>query len=295
MKSVYKRLSLFAALTLLLCTLPIHAGAQELTLGWEQAAPVTPGQELSLVLSLPGTDIAGGFIQVSYDATLFTPIAVSLAQNIDILELTWAQKNGYINILLDAAHNVSISGELLILHFALAEEIQPGTYDFVCSVPDVASFYSLADHGSALPLAVTGCVATVAVTDPPLPPSPVRYLACQEASPADGTFSVRLCAAAENSDALVHYGFLLSITDAQGDRELTVRGSALTDQISGGGNLYTADELGIDAMYTAMLTLAAEGEARITVTPYATVGDQTLYGGTYTIVYCDSCYITTNC
>lgn len=293
MKNYEKFLCLVLSLSLSLFVFPIGLGAQSPSLDWEQTESPTPGGTATLVLRLPLSEIAGGFISVDYDPALMTLDTVTLADGLEDLTLSYAGNDGKLNILLDAVQNVQIADALLALSFTTAEEIAPGTYPITFSVPDAASFYALAEDGTAIPLAMGGCVANVTVTDPPLPFAPVHYLACQDAEVRDGTFSVRICAATDTPDALSHYGFICLITDAEGTRELTFAGSEMTDAIDGGGQTYTAAQLGYAAIYSAALTLNAASEVRIAVTPYAKMGDQTLYGGTYTVIYRDSCYIKT--
>ena len=288
-----KILCLIITLSLSLIALPLSIGAESPALGWEQTDTVTPGESVTIHLSLQDTAIAGGFISVDYDSALMTLDTVTLVDGLEDLTLTYAGNDGKLNILLDAVQNVQIADALLSLSFITDEEIAPGTYPITFSVPDAASFYALAEDGTALPLDVGGCVANVTVTDPPLPPAPVHYLACQETEASDDTFSVRICAATDTPDALSHYGFICLITDAEGTRELTLDGSDMTDAIDGGGQTYTAAQLGYAVLYTAELTLDAVGEVHVAVTPYAKVGDHILYGGTYTVVYCDGCYIKT--
>ena len=293
MKYFGKILCLIIALSLSLCALPPSVGAESPALGWEQADTVVPGESVTLVLSLPETEIAGGFITVSYDPTLLTLDAVTLADGLDGLTLTYARKNGTLNILLDAVQNVPVSGTLLTLTFTTAEEIAPGSYEITCTVPDAASFYSLSEDGTALPLDIGGCVATVTVTDPPLPPAPVQYLACQETEARDGIFSLRICAATNAPDTFSDYGFVCLVTDSEGSHTPTLDVSTLVNAIAGGGQVYIAKDIGYTALYCASMTLSAVGEVRIAVTPYAKVGDQILYGGTYTLVYRDGCYVKT--
>lgn len=290
MKNIGKILCVILTLSLSLCALPLGTGAQNATLLWEQTGTVTPGEAVTLQLSLPDTELAGGFFTLSFDPLLFTLDQITLAPGLEALTLTYAAKDGKLNVLLDAAQNVPVSGALLTLTLKTAEEIAPGTYGMSCTVPDAASFFALDADGTALPLEIGGAMATVTVTDPPLPPAPVRYLACQETAVQNEAFSLRLCGATDAPDSLEHYGFICLITDAQGEKELTVHGSELTDSITGGGRTYTADALGCAALYTATLTLQGEGEVQVRVTPFAKVGDQTLYGGTYTVVYQDGCY-----
>lgn len=293
MKKFGKFLCFWLSTSLFLLSFSLGAGANATALGWEQTSTALPGESVTLTVSLPDTEIAGGFITVCYDASLMTLDAVALADGLDGLTLTYAKKDGGLSILLDAVQNVQISDTLLTLTFATAEEIAPGSYEVTCTVPDVASFYSLAEDGTALPLGVGGCVATVTVTDPPLPPAPVQYLACQETDARDGSFSLRICAATDAPDAFTLYGFTCLVTDADGTRELSLAGSAMTDAVEGGGQTYTAAQLGHAALYTASLSLSVAGEVRVTVTPYAKVGDQILYSGTYTLVYRDGCYVKT--
>ena len=287
-------------LCLLLGTLifPIHATdtpEQEIALTLAQAESAQPGQNVTLTLSLPATAIAGGFMTLTYDASLFTLKDISLLQGTDALTLTYHDKGGSINILLDSAHNVQIDGAFLSLTFASSEEIQPGTYPFTCTVPDAASFYALKEDGSTTPLQIGGCQGAVIVTDPPLPPCPARYLACQETNPYDGIILVRLCALVELGATLSRgsYGFVLSLSDANGTQEITLAGSEITDQIEGGGRTYTAQELGGN-VFTAALSVPATGEVSITLTPYVRLDGQSLYGGTYTLLYQNGTYVGTS-
>ena len=70
---------------------------------------------------------------------------------------------------------------------------------------------------------------------------------------------------------------------------LTPTGSALTDQITGGTRTYTSDELG-GKIYTATLSIPAEGKVRITLSPYVYLQGQTLFGGSYTLIYQNGVY-----
>ena len=284
---------LLCSLLLSVLILPIGADSP-LQLSFTQTNNARPGQDVTLTLSLPAVTLAGGFLTLTYDASLFTLLDITLLQVDDALTLTRHDQKGKVNILLDSACNVQIEGALLSLTFASSEEIQPGSYPFTCTVPDAASFYALNDDGSTVPLAVDGCQAIITVTDPPLPPCPVRYLACQETNAVNDQFTVRLCALVEPDATLSRgsYGFVLAVTDADGTREVTLAGSEITNQIDGGGKIYTAEELG-GSFYTAKLTVPATGVVSITLTPYASTGDQTLYAGTYTVIYTNGEYTRT--
>lgn len=260
-----------------------------------QSESAEPGQDIQLTLSLPAIVLAGGFINVQYDAALFSCKQVQLLQATDALTLTYHDKGGSINLLLDAAQNVQLEGAFLCLTFASSEEAQPGTYPVNCTVPDAASFYALAEDGSTTPLQVGGCQGQLTLTSPVLPTAPASYLACQETAPKDGNISVRLCALVAPDAVLSRgsYGFICSVTDTDGTRELTLGGSEITDMIEGGGKTYTASELG-GSIYTATLSVCATGTVSITVTPYVCLNGQTLYAGTYTISYQDGVYTATS-
>ncbi len=288
MKKPIGFLCLLLALSLSLLTLSVTA-ADPLALGWVQTDAVTPGGTVTLTLTLPTTELAGGFLQLYFDQSLLTLEQITLSPAAEDLNLSRADVDGHVNLLLDGVRNVHVDGALLTLTFSTSEEIQPGSYEIACTVPNAASFYALDDDGNALPLDVSSCTALLTVTDPPLPPAPVRYLACQETAARDGQFSVRLCAAAQRELSGL-YGFSVLVTDAEGTRELTLGGSALLEEIDGGGQTYTAGQMEIFALYTSVLTLPAQGEVTLTVTPYAAEGDTVLYGGTYTIVYLDGIY-----
>lgn len=284
---------LICSLLLSILILPIQAGDTP-SLVLTQTEAVQPGQDVTLTLSLPATTLAGGFITLDYDASLFTLKAVTLLQADDALTLTYHDQNGSVNLLLDSAQNVQIEGALLSLTLACSEEIQPGKYALTCTVPNAASFYMLQDDGSTLPIQMEGCHGNIVIMDPPLPPCPVRYLACQETNPIDGYITVRLCAlvAPEVTLSRGSYGFVISVTDADGTRELTLAGAQITDQIEGGDKLYTAAELG-GSFYTSTLSVPSKGEVLITLTPYAGLNGQTLYAGTYTITYQNGTYTGT--
>lgn len=273
--------------------MPVSAG-EGLALQIEQLQSCEPGDSVTLVISLPNTTIAGGFFCIQYDASLLTLTNLILAQDADTLTLTYAQKDGKINVLLDAEQNVPIAGQLVLLTFETNEEIQPGTYPITCTVPDIASFYALEENGSTRPLGVQGCSGLVTINTPVLPPCPVRYLACQETSPIDGNVRVRLCALVPEGTSLSlgTYGFALTVTDVNGTREFTQNGSKLTNQIEGGTNTYTAEDLG-GQIYTLILEIPAQGKTDITLAPYAKLDGHTLYGGTYTVTYLDGIYVNT--
>lgn len=265
------------------------------TLTLTQTAQAEPGQDVTLILSLPVAQIAGGFMRFAYDASLFSLKSIDLCTESDALTLTYHEAHGSINVLLDAAQNVPLDGALLSLTFATSEEAQPGTYPIVCTVPDAASFYTLDEDGSAAPLHVGGCQGTLTLTAPALPTCPARYLACQETNPKDGKITVRLCALVAPDASLSRgtYGFVVSVRDSDGTRELTLGGSAIADYIDGGGKTYTAAELGGN-IYSATLTVPDTGEAVITLTPYVRLDGQTLYAGTYTVYYLNGAYTGTS-
>ncbi len=274
--------------------LPVRADKAP-SLALEQMEQAEPGQDVTLILSLPVAQIAGGFMRFSYDASLFILKSIDLCAESDALTLTYHEAHGSINVLLDAAQNVPLDGALLSLTFATSEEAQPGTYPIVCTVPDAASFYTLDEDGSAAPLHVGGCQGTLTLTAPALPACPARYLACQETNPKDGKITVRLCALVAPDASLSRgtYGFVVSVRDSDGTRELTLGGSAIADYIDGGGKTYTAAELGGN-VYTATLTVPDTGEAVITLTPYVRLDGQTLYAGTYTVYYLNGAYTGTS-
>ena len=288
-----KFLCLILTVLLALAVLPIASGAQEITLAATQQGTAQPGDPVTLTISLPELTMAGGFLSITYDPMLFTLDSLTLSEQAQGLTLTRADKDGKLNILLDAAENVTLSGALLTLTFITAEEIAPGAYQMSCTVPDAASFYALDENGNALPLQVGGCTLNLTVTDPPLPPAPVRYLACQEGAPRQNAFSVRLCATAGTQNALSDYGFLCLVTDENGTRELRLAGSALQNSVDGGGQTWTAAQFGADALFCSELTLCATGTATVCVTPFATVGEHTLYAGSYTVTYLDGTYVKT--
>lgn len=291
MKKPIGLICLFLSLALSLCTLSVTAADNTPSLDWVQEASVTPGGTVTLTLTLSQAELAGGFLQLEFDHALLTLEQITLSPAAEDLNLSWADVDGHVNLLLDGVRNVQVDGALLTLTFCTSEEIQPGSYEIFCNVPNAASFYALDADGNALPLDLASCTALLTVTDPPLPPAPVRYLACQETATRDGQFSVRLCAAAER-ELSGHYGFSVLVTDADGTRELTLGGSALQEEIDGGGQTYTAGQMEIFALYTSVLSLPAQGEVTLSVTPYLTEGDVTLYGGTYTIVYQNGIYVS---
>lgn len=286
------RLCFVLSVCILLVTLalPVAAGDPP-ALQIEQAQPCEPGQSVTLSISIPTVTLAGGFISLQYDRSLFFLTDVSLAAANDILTLTYADQGGDIRILLDGAQNAEVSGQLITLTFATIEEIQPGSYPVTCTVPDDASFYALLEDGSTTPLYVSGCQGQITVSQPTLPPCPARYLACQETDPADGNVRVRICAVLDEqfTPAKDSYGFCYAIEQNGNVQELTVGGSDITDTLDGGGYTYTAAELG-GRIFTATLTVPASGEVRITVTPYVVTEQQTLYAGSYTLVYIDGIY-----
>lgn len=290
------RICLFLICCILLGSMLLPVQAQNApTLSLTQPDTALPGQDVTLELSLSATFLAGGFMRFTYDASLFTLKNITLLQDTDALTLTYHDQKGSVNILLDAAQNVQIDGAFLSLTFASCEEAQPGSYTMRCTVPDASSFYALNDDGSTVPLNVGGCQGTLTLTDPPLPPCPARYLACQETNPADGKISVRLCALVDADATLSRgdYGFILAVTDRDGTRELTLGGSEICNQIDGGGKTYTADELG-GSIYTATISVMAQGQTTITVTPYVRMNGITIYAGTYTLSYQDGIYIGTS-
>lgn len=287
-------------LALLICfllgtlILPISAGdPPALTL--TQADTAQPGQPVVLTLSISNTQLAGGFLTLEYDATLFTLTELSLLQASDKLTLTYKDNGGKINVLLDAAQNVQIDGALLSLTLASSEEAQPGTYTLRCTVPDAASFYALAEDGSTYPLSVNDCQGVLTLTEPVLPTCPARYLACQETNAKDGSFYLRICALVDPTATLSRgsYGFVIAVTDQDGTRELTLGGSQLLSELEGGGKTYTADQLG-GLFYTAALSLPATGEVTVTLSPYVRIDSQTLYAGSYTLHYADGVYMGTS-
>ncbi len=287
-------LALTVAILFSALLLPVRADKTP-ALALTQTAQAEPGQDVTLILSLPSAQIAGGFMRFAYDASLFSLKSINLCVKSDALTLTYHHAGGNINILLDAAQNVQIDNALLSLTFTASEEAQPGTYPIICTVPDSASFYMLNDDGTTTPLHVGGCQGLLTLTAPALPTCPARYLACQETNPKDGKITVRLCALVEPDASLSRgtYGFVVAISDADGTRELTLGGSQITDQIDGGGKNYTAAELGGN-IYTATLTVPDTGAAAITLTPYVRLDGQTLYAGTYTVYYQDGAYAGTS-
>lgn len=287
-------LALFLSLFLLIT--PAHAvqaeGDDSLQLVQDNACLAGELVELSLVL--PETELAGGFVTLEYDPLLFRLTDVFLTQENEALTLTYHNQNGKLNLLLDAAQNVTVSGKFLTLTFLASEEIQPGTYPLACTVPDPASFYRLDEDGSTHALDILGCEAQIEISAPVLPSCPARYLACQETNPADGNIKVRLCALVDAEASLSRgtYGFTCTVTDQNGTRELTLGGSEILNGIEGGGKLYTAQSLG-GQLYTATLQVCSQGNAQITIAPFVRVDGQTLYGGAYTVFYQNGVYVRT--
>ena len=290
------RLCFAMALCMLLCTmiLPTYAGDPPV-LSLTQEATCEPGQPVTLTLSISKVALTGGFFTLEYDASLFTLQKIALLQGADALTLTYKDNGGKINVLLDAAQNVSVDGALLSLTLASSEEAQPGTYTLRCTVPDAASFYALAEDGSTYPLSVNDCQGVLTLTEPVLPTCPARYLACQETNAKDGSFYLRICALVDPTATLSRgsYGFVIAVTDQDGTRELTLGGSQLLSELEGGGKTYTADQLG-GLFYTAALSLPAMGEVTVTLSPYVRIDSQTLYAGSYTLHYADGVYIGTS-
>ena len=290
------RLCFAMALCMLLCTmiLPTYAGDPPvLTLTQEAAGE--PGQPVTLTLSISKVELAGGFFTLEYDASLFTLREITLLQGTDALTLTYQDNDGKINVLLDAAQNVSVDGALLSLTLASSEEAQPGAYAVECKVPESTSFYALAEDGSTYGLSVGDCTGMLTLSEPALPACPVRYLACQETNAKDGSISVRLCALADPYSTLPRgsYGFVVSVTDPDGTRDLTLGGSELLEQIEGGDKTYTADALG-GSIYTAAISVPAKGNVTITLSPYVRINGQTLYAGSYTLHYENGIYTGTS-
>lgn len=287
-------LALFLSLFLLIT--PAHAvqaeGDHSLQLVQDNACRAGELVELSLVL--PETELAGGFVTLEYDPLLFRLTDVFLTQENEALTLTYHNQNGTLNLLLDAAQNVTVSGKFLTLTFLASEEIQPGTYPLICTVPDPASFYRLDENGDTHALDILGCEAQIEISAPVLPSCPARYLACQETNPADGNIKVRLCALVDAEATLSRgtYGFTCTVTDQNGTRELTLGGSEILTGIEGGGKLYTAQSLG-GQLYTATLQVCSQGNAQITIAPFVRVDGQTLYGGAYTVFYQNGVYVRT--
>ena len=284
---------LLTVILLVTLILPISAGDPP-ALTIEQKTLCEPGQEMTLTLALPDIYIAGGYLTLHYDNSLFSLKNISLLQQTDALTLTYANNNSCINILLDAAQNVHIDGAFLSLSFTCSEETQPGTYSFTCTVPDDTSFYALYEDGSTYALFVTGCSADLTVSAPILPTCPAQYLACQETIAQNGNVRVRVCARVENGTSLLDntYGFVCSITDQNGTRDLVLIGDEIVDQIDGGGYTYTASELG-GKIYTATLDISAQDEVSIVISPFVQVDGQMLYGGSYTLIYQDGIYVQT--
>ena len=205
-----KFLCIFLSLCTLLALTVIATAQNPPALYLEQAGVCEPGQEISIAVCISDTEIAGGFISVQYDASLFVLKKVELLQAADALSMTYASKDGTLNVLLDGVQNIAVSGQLIILTFAASEEIQPGSYPISCTVPDAASFYALDESGTALSLDVQGCQGELQITAPVLPPCPARYLACQETAVVGGTFALRLCALVADASAICRSFFLLS-------------------------------------------------------------------------------------
>ena len=293
------RACLALLLSLLLLMLPVQAAQAEQehpAISLVQEGACEAGEIVTLSLCLPEIAIAGGFVTMEYDPLLFSLTDISLSQGLDALTLTYHNDNGKLNLLLDAAENVHVSGSLLTLTFICIEEIQPGTYPVTCTVPNAESFYALNEDGSTTPLHVQGCNGQIDISAPALPTCPAHYLACQETNPHDGKISVRLCALVDAGATLSRgtYGFTCAVEGEDGTRELTLGGSEITDLIMGGGQSYFADAYGGGGIYTSMLQIPAQGSFRITLTPFVhTTDGQTLYGGTYTLTYLDGVYIGT--
>ena len=286
-------LLLTACLLLISFSLPVWAG-DPAALEIKQNGTCEPGQPVTLSVCVPKTEMAGGFICFTYDASLFTLSDVTLTQATDILHLTYQDLGGRVNILLDGAQNAEVSGELITICFQTNEEIQPGSYSVFCTVPDAASFYALAEDGSTAPLGFSGCEGLICISEPILPVCPARYLACQETEAFNGLVSVRLCALVETDATFTRgsYGFTCSVTDKDGTKELTLGGSEITDSIEGGGHVYGADELG-GSIYTSTVSIPGQGEVRITLAPYVRTDGQTLYGPGYTLHYKNGIYLGT--
>ena len=283
----------FTILLLVTLILPISAGDPP-ALVIEQKALCEPGQEMTLTLSLSDIQIAGGYLILHYDHTLFSLTDISLLQQTDALTLTYAQDENSIYILLDAAQNVHIDGAFLSLSFSCSEETQPDIYSFNCTVPADTSFYALYEDGSTYPLYVTGCSADLTVNTPILPTCPAQYLACQETIAQNGNVRVRVCARVENGTSLLDntYGFVCSITDQNGTRDLVLIGDEIVDQIDGGGYTYTASELG-GSIYTTTLDIPDQDTVTIIISPFVRMDGQMLYGGSYTLIYQDGIYVQT--
>ena len=292
------RICIVLILSLLLLMLPVQAAQSESTqpaLSFVQENACEAGDTVTLTLCLPDTAIAGGFITVEYDPLLFCLTDISLTEGLDALTLTYSNRDAKLNLLLDAAENVTVSVSLLSLTFETSEEIQPGTYPITCTVPDPASFYALNEDGSTYALDVKGCDTQIEISAPALPTCPARYLACQETNPADGKINVRICALVDTDTTLRRgaYGFTCSVTDANGTRELTLGGSETLAVIEGGGQSYSAKQFGGSGIYTSTLQIDAQGKVVITLTPFVRTDGQTLYGGSYTLTYLDGIYVGT--
>ncbi len=281
--------------SLLLLILPVQAAQEQPTLSLVQENACEAGDLVTLTLCLPEMTIAGGFVTIEYDPLLFSLTDISLAEGLDALTLTYHNQDGKLNLLLDAAENVTVSDSLLSLTFEASEEIQPETYPITCTVPDPTSFYALNEDGSTTPLHVVGCAGQIEITAPALPTCPARYLACQETNPHDGKVTIRLCALADADATLPRgtYGFTCSVTDANGSRDLTLGGSEMLAVIEGGGQSYLAEQFGGSGIYTSTLQIDAQGSVTVTLTPFVRMDGQTLYGGSYTLTYLDGIYVGT--
>ena len=291
---VKMRICLVLILSFSLLMLPVQATQDHPMLSLVQENACQAGELVELSLILPETDLAGGFVTLEYDPLLFRLTDVLLTQGNDALTFTYHNQNGKLNLLLDAAQNVKISGQIITLIFLVNEEIQPGTYPVTCTVPAPASFYRLDEDGNTHALDFLGCEAQIEISAPVLPACPARYLACQETNSAGGNFKVRLCALVDAEASLSRgtYGFTCTVTDQDGTRELTLGGSEILNEIEGGGKLYTAQSLG-GQLYTATLQVCSQGNAQITIAPFARVDGQTLYGGAYTVFYQNGVYVRT--
>lgn len=289
------RICFVPILSLLLLMLPVQAAEEQPALSFVQENACEAGDFVTLTLYLPDAVIAGGFVTIAYDPLLFSMTDISLAEGLDALTLTYHSQNGRLNLLLDAAENVTVANSLLSLTFETSEEIQPGTYPITCTVPDSASFYALNEDGSTAPLHVAGCTGQIEISAPALPTCPARYLACQETNPHDGKVTVRLCALVDTDATLSRgtYGFTCSVTDADGTRELTLGGSEMLALIEGGGQSYRAEQFGGSGIYTSTLQIAAQGAVTVTLTPFVRSDGQTLYGGSYTLTYQNGIYVGT--
>lgn len=289
------RICFVLILSLLLLMLPVQAAQEQPALSFVHENACEAGDSVTITLYLPEAVIAGGFVTIAYDPLLFSMTDISLAEGLDALTLTYHNQNGKLNLLLDAAENVTVANSLLSLTFETSEEIQPGTYPITCTVPDSASFYVLNEDGSTAPLHVQSCQGQIEISSPVLPTCPARYLACQETNPHDGKVTVRLCALVDAGATLSRgtYGFTCSVTDTDGTRELTLGGSEMLAVIEGGGQSYSAEQFGGSGIYTSTLQIAAQGSVTITLTPFVRADGQTLYGGSYTLTYLDGIYVGT--